>query len=112
MPRILYRAIRRPEPRVGEFWSDFAHGEPPTRTQLREPLFWCGISTFSDIQKAKEKARTWWQGQFVAELQIPDDAAVIVRQTGRDPLHHSVMGTPEALRSLVRNVHPVLDIVG
>jgi len=59
---------------------------------------------FSDRQKASNAARAWSQGQWLAELEIPDDAGVIVKQTGRDPFHHSVMGTPAMLRSLVRQV--------
>jgi hypothetical protein len=109
MPYVLYRAIRRPQPSIGDFWSDYAHGEEPVPNQLRQPLMWCGVSMFSDVTKAKDLAERWMQGRFLAELNIPDDADVYVLQTGRDPLHHSVMGTPATLRSLVAHVLPISE---
>jgi hypothetical protein len=46
------------------------------------------------------------QGRYLAEVRIPDDADVFVLQTGRDPFHYRVMGTPATLRSLVAYVMP------
>ena len=68
---------------------------------------WCGISMFNDIETARHRAQQWMQGRFLAELRIPDGADVLVLQTGRDPAHHSVMGTPATLRSLVADVVPI-----
>lgn len=107
MPYILYRAIRRMEAGLGDFWSDFAHGEAPVPAQLRDPLRWAGISMFDDQAVARETASRWVQGRYLAELHVPDEAAVVVRQTGRDVHHFSVMGTPATLRSLVARVLPI-----
>jgi hypothetical protein len=112
MPHVLYRAIRRSRPRLADFWSDFALGEDPAPSQLRETIRWTGISTFSDLDVARQMATYWTQGPFIAELRISDDADVVVAQTGRNnPTHHSVMGTPATLLSLVAQVLPIIDSV-
>ncbi len=103
----LYRAVRRKSAGLGDFWSDFAYGQPPFAPQLREPVMWAGISMFSDLAHAAMKARAYSQGLFLAEVTIPDGAHVVVRQTSRDPRHYSVMGTPAMLISLVTQVTPV-----
>lgn len=100
----LYRAVRRKSAGIGDFWSDFAHGQPPFPPQLHEPLLWAGVSMFSDPAHAAMKARASSQGLSLAEVTIPDDADVVVKQTGRDPQHYSVMGTPAMLLSLVAQV--------
>jgi hypothetical protein len=107
MPYVLFRAIRRQDPRLADFWSDFAHGEEPFPSQLREPLRWSGVSMFSDLDKAIAASWRWGLGPYVAEVHIPDDADVVVRQTGRDLFHHSVMGTPATLRSLMVQALPM-----
>jgi len=108
MPYVLYRAIRRRQARLTDFWSDFAHGEEPFPSQLKQPMMWVGISTFSDPNHAAALATTFSQGQFLAQLVIPDEADVLVMQTSRrDPTHHSVMATPRTLLSLVDRVLPI-----
>lgn len=107
MPYVLYRAIRRKEAGLGDFWSDFAHGEAPVRAQLSEPIRWAGISMFQDQATAEQTARRWVQGRYLAEVHIPDEAAVLVRQTARNPHHFSAMGTPATLYSLVARVLPI-----
>jgi len=103
----LYRAVRRKSAGIGDFWSDFAHGQSPSPPQLREPLLWAGISMFSDPAHAAVKARAYSQGLSLAEVTIPDGAVVVVRQTSRDFRHYSVMGTPAMLLSLVAQVTPI-----
>ncbi len=94
----LYRAIRRQRPKLGDFWSDFAHGDAPTGDQLGDPFAWASVSMFNDRQFAAEQAHNLHQGRFLIELVIPDTQPdVIVRQTGPDPRHFSVMGTPTTL---------------
>jgi hypothetical protein len=102
----LYRAVKQRQPRLGDFWSDFAHGEEPFRPQLHEPMLWCGISTTDDFETARKRAIELVQGRYIAVLTIPDDADVRVLQTSssRDPRHHSVMGTPATLHSLVTRI--------
>jgi hypothetical protein len=112
MDYVLYRAIRRRQPRLSDFWSDFAFGEEPFPVQIKEPLDWSGISTFVDIRKARSMA-TLMRHQALAELHIPEDTRdAIVRQTGRkNPTHFSVMATPSTLLSFVAQVVPILDEV-
>lgn len=62
---------------------------------------------FDDPAMAQETARCWVQGRYLAELHVPDEAAVVVRQIGRDVHHFSVMGTPATLRLLVARVLPI-----
>lgn len=99
---ILYRVIRRMNPSLSDFWSDYAHGDEPIFNQLVEPLQWAGISTFSDEAEAIKFGRNFVLGRAVVALDIPDNADVIVKQTGRSTYHYSVMGTPHTLKSFVR----------
>jgi hypothetical protein len=108
VPYVLYRAIRKRQARLGDFWSDFAHGEEPFPSQLKQPIRWTGISTFSDLNRAEANAIAFGRGNFLAQLNIPDDADALVTQTGRrDPTLHSVMATPSTLLSFVAQVLPM-----
>jgi hypothetical protein len=110
VPYVLFRAIKGKGARVSDFWSAFALGEEPFPNQLKEPLEWIGVSTFSDLGVAAQVAVLWRQGRYLAELHIPDDANAIVRQTGRkNPTHHSVAATPQTLLSFVVQVVPIID---
>ena len=106
---VLYRAIRRPDAMLSDFWSPFAHGEEPMPSQLRQPIYWTGISAFSDLEESRRRADEWMQGRFIARLDIPDDADIVVLKTGRNPYHYSVMGTPATLLSRVAQVVPTLE---
>src|SRR5229473_198685 len=101
MPYVLYRAIKRSRPSLSDFWSDFALGVDPLPSQLREPIRWAGISMFSNQAKAVATAKRWAHGRAVVRVEIPDGAPVLVVQTGHDPHHFSVMGTPASLFALV-----------
>ena len=111
MQHTLYRAVRRRKPSLGDFWSDFAHGDAPSPPQFKDPLLWAGISTYADPGIAARRARAYGQGLYLAELRV-DDEQVIVKQTGRDPRHFSLMASPSSIRSMVEHVLPMIDVTG
>jgi hypothetical protein len=108
----LYRATRRQRPLLGDFWSDFAHGDAPAGQRMADPatgqplpdvVLWAGVSMWDDQAIAADRARTYAQGRFICEVNIPDgypDAVVL--QTMDDPHHFSVMATPATLRALAQ----------
>ena len=111
MPYVLYRAIKGSGARVSDFWSAFALGDEPFPIQLKEPLEWVGVSTFSDLAQATQMAVRWRQGRFLAELHIPDvPTDALVLKTGKQSSsHHSALATPHTLLSFVDRILPITE---
>ncbi len=119
MARTLYRSVRSPDPTDVDFMSYGAQGKLPPRAQRDNPEFlrkWDGLSVFTTYAAARQNALMfrWRMGEFIAELEIPDDAPV----TYETPDHRNHLnvydGDPVYLRSHVtRVVHgpttPALD---
>jgi hypothetical protein len=63
---------------VEDFLSSAALGKQPPRTDPEFLHAWAGLSVFDTYQQARANARRWrWRlGEYIAEIVIPEDAAV------------------------------------
>jgi hypothetical protein len=117
---VLYRTVHRNPPNREDFRSGREMGIPkPSR---RKELFWLGFSAYDSFDRANATAVAYpHQGNFIAELVIPDTAimtfdgetfalpapgGITIARTF-SPGHWTVWGEPELFTPLVRRVMPV-----
>ncbi len=103
----FYRIVQTNPPMLVDFLSDEAQGRPP-RSETHRHL-WDGISVYATEQQARNKAQDYpFLGQFVARLDIPDQAPVQSERTlRRSRGHHTLWGDPAYLLRCVVAVIPV-----
>jgi hypothetical protein len=108
MPRVFYRITHQP-PTVENMKSAKDLGDPPPRSPSRLPL-WDGVSVYATETQARNKARDFpGIGNYIATLQIPDDASWRIQRTIPNSRgHHTIWGaTPAELLACVVSVVPV-----
>ena len=103
----FYRIVETNPPLLEDFLSDAAQGRPP-RSETHRHL-WDGISVYATAQQARNKAQDYpFLGQFIARLDIPDQAPVRIERTlRRSRGHHTLWGDPAYLLRCVVAVIPV-----
>ena len=103
--RTFYRVVQTDPPTLRDFASHAALGRP-----LIDPAYrrrWQGVSVFGTVHQARKKARQYpTLGRFIAELAIPDEAAVQSERTG-SANHHTLWASPKVLLACVVAVTPV-----
>ena len=68
----------------------------------------CGMSMYESAEAAREISRgSPWHGTYVAVIEIPADAYVRAKQTGRNRAHYAVWASPGDLLAWVVSVAPV-----
>lgn len=106
--RRFYRIVPDQTPTDDDFASDEALGEPPPdRPSVERRLMWQGISVFATEAQAASKARAIpVLGGYVAELAIPEGAALTYARTGgrRSRGHHTLWGDAGEIRRCVVRV--------
>jgi hypothetical protein len=102
----LYRIVRSNPPNLLDFTSDEALGKKPRRPQREDPRLYRGISTWDSVETAANRAREYHLGEFIAQLAISTEDAVVIAQT-RGSGHYSVEAAPEVLLDLVQAVFRV-----
>lgn len=73
--------------------------------ELIDPELWDEVSVWDTFQGARRVAR--FVPTFIADLRIPDDAPIRVRQTGPRG-HYSLKGDPDDLLAYVVAVYPLV----
>jgi hypothetical protein len=108
MPRIIYRVVTGDPPPLDDFLSAQALGEPPPLNPDQARLH-DGISVYATERQARRKAQAYpWIGDYLAVLELSDDAPVRVERTlPRSRGHHTLWGDPEYLRDRVVSIVPV-----
>ena len=103
----FYRIVLTNPPTLVDFLSDEAQGRPPRGETHR--YLWDGISVYATAQQARNKAQDYpFLGQFIARLDIPDQASVRSERTlRRSRGHHTLWGDPAYLLRCVVAVIPV-----
>jgi hypothetical protein len=107
MARTFYRIVRASERRGEDFLSDAARGEPPpldpAQVRLHE-----GISVFNTERQARNKAEAYPAlGEYIAAIDLPDDAPVRYERTLRTRGHYTLWGDPIYLADRVISIRPV-----
>ncbi len=105
--RTFWRIVRTNPPTAADFLSNEAKGLRGRDDNAETLRLWSGISVFATLTQAWRMAhRVPALGDFVAELNIPDDPAVRVERTlGRG--HHTMWGDADRLLSFVVRVMAV-----
>lgn len=102
MERTYYRIVRGPDVSENDFKSAKDLGKP-----LRKAGFarqWAeGVSVSDTFEHAIAQARQYRYrlGRYVATVRLPVEAGIEVEQTGNDPHHYTVYGTPSQLFGFV-----------
>jgi len=115
-PQRLYRIVRTDPPSRDDFLSnwvvrerDIAAGRRPRSVPADgEALhMWSGISTYDSVAAAREQARRYRLGGFIATLEIPPGIGIRVEQTSRRADHYTLWGEPGTLLATVAEIQPV-----
>ena len=85
MPRHFYRLVRTNPPTVWDMLSQAARRQPSPRHDDAFVREWQGLSVFDTYQAAKELGLRfrWRHGQYIAILQVPDEAPISYRGPDR-----------------------------
>lgn len=107
----LYRVTKNDPPTAEDMMSYWDLGRRPARSQddpryEQDRAAYEEVSTFVTAEEAAAKARTRNLGDYIAELEVPDDAPMSVIRG-----HRGLIGTtPDQLLGMVRNVRPVDEL--
>ena len=109
MARKLYRSVRLPELTDVDFMSYGAQGKTPPRAQQDNSAFlrkWDGLSVFTTYAAARQNALLfrWRMGEYIAELEIPDDAPITYEEPDHKDHLNLYDADPTFLRSHVTRV--------
>jgi hypothetical protein len=110
MPRF-YRLVLTDPPTEVDFKSARELGKPLRFEAHRRE--WSGaLSVYDahDVAEARTRQFGLRLGRYVAELAVPDDGTIEIRQTMSDPHRFSLYATGDAARALVTTVVPVQEV--
>jgi hypothetical protein len=99
-----FRIVRASRVAWSDFLSNQVMDQPPRGKELDDPFEWSSLSVFDNRPQAEDVTRANLLGRFVAQLDIPDDAPVIVRDDPNLPGHRTVFGGPGILLRYVTRV--------
>jgi hypothetical protein len=102
----LYRVTKNDPPTEEDmmsYWDLYVERRP----QGSGEVSWKEVSTFVTAELAAAKARARNLGEYIAELEVPEDAIASRAPSG----HVGVSGlTPHQLLSMVQNIRRVDDV--
>jgi hypothetical protein len=105
--RKFYRTIKGLPLSRDDFLSDEATGSLPPRN-ADKVRYWRGFSPFDTLEQARAIAqRSRSQSDFIAEMMITANGAIIYERWGKNPGHHTLWGDPDECLARVTNVFPV-----
>ena len=110
MPHTCYRIVRADPPTVADFLSYAAMGRVPRVPTPRALREYAGVSVYDTEEHARANARrNPGLGDYIARLEIPADAAIMVTPV-RNPMtgHHNLYGEPNDMLACV--VPPLIPI--
>lgn len=96
--RTYFRIVRNPTVTEDDFKSAKDLGKPLRKASLVRQ--WAdGVSVSDTFEHAATQARLYRYrlGRYVVAVRLPAEADVEVEQTGNDPHHFTVYGTPSKL---------------
>ena len=108
IPDRFYRIILDAEPVLDDFRSNGELGHEPKRplTPQQVPL-WTGLSVFESVEAARrQRSRSAWLGEYVAELHLPTLSDAQARRTTASPGHWTLWLPADLLHSSVIAIIP------
>lgn len=106
--RSFFRIVTTVPATADDFSSNLVkRGPVPVRLQERLRALWDGISVHDTVEESRRQLREMPRlGCAIAELAVPDDAAVRIERTvPNNPGHHTLWADPNLLLSLVVAIH-------
>jgi hypothetical protein len=105
-PFVCYRILFTAEATDLDFTSTEALGGRKEPRSLEGKHIWTGISVYDSEEAARAQANYWWPkiGAYIARLEIPVDASILVKQTTDDRSHFTLWGTAQELRACVSSI--------
>src|SRR6266849_4946245 len=96
--RTFYRIVQTDPPTLADFTSHEARGRLPPDREPETLRLHAGLSVYATLAQARRKTRASPAlGDYVAELQIPDDAPITWERTLTSSGHHTLWGPPAAV---------------
>lgn len=110
MPRTLFRIVNTNPPGLDDFKSYAELGQRPFRDNPDLNRLATGLSMFDtlDAARAKGMGKPWRSRGFVAELSLPDDDAITIEKTTRDPDQFAVWAEAATIQASVIRVFPIV----
>jgi hypothetical protein len=105
-----FRALRQIPPTADSFRSYRALGKAPTLRRGRTRDSYDAVSMYASLGEARAAAVTYELGDWVVELDIPDDGRVEIGTINRRTGHVDVFGTAEFLEGCVVEHYPVKEV--
>lgn len=100
----LFRAVRTNPPTENDFRSPWDLGRRPRKNRVMQVRLYQGVSTYETLEMMIEKATEAELGDFVAELEVPDE----VGRNGNGRGHVDLEGTtPSQLLNYVVQIHAI-----
>jgi hypothetical protein len=108
--RRFFRIVLSDPPTAWDFMSNMARGFPPPSEDVEIVRLWTGISVYDQRRYARKVAlRAPRLGAFVAELSIPDDAAIRSERMTKSHGHYTLWGDLAAILACVVDVRPASE---
>lgn len=106
--RTFYRIVKVNPPTRQDFLSAQALGRTVPRGDPELARLWDGLSVWQTEAQARRKARGVPEiGEYIAELQFPDDGSLRYRRTLQSRGHHTLWVDPDVALARVISVVPV-----
>ena len=106
----VYRITWTDPPALRDFQSNAEKGVELNSTSEEAQRLHDGISVFRTLSQARKIARRRapWRGRgFIAQIDIPADAAVRIERTTKSAGHYTLWADAESTLSWVTGVEPV-----
>jgi hypothetical protein len=92
----FYRITAQRRVTLADFLSNRAKRLPPRGIELEDPDIRGGISVYARRREAKDRARRFGLGAYIATLEIPAGTPITGRRTGRRRTSHwTLWGSPD-----------------
>lgn len=104
--RSFYRLTVENPPMLEDFLSEAALGIARSANPELGRL-WDGISVWSTLNQAQNKAKVLRNKHFIAELRIEENGPIHFERTTSSAGHHTLWGDPQSLVDSVVSVVPV-----
>src|SRR5688572_4361004 len=102
---IFYRVVKTNPPTEADFLSHRARGVRLRHDTAESRRLWEGVSVTDSFETSRVLAERFpVMGDFVAVLEVPEQAAVTFEQTTDVPSHYTLWGSPRDMLDLVVSV--------
>lgn len=109
MSRRMFRIVNDNPPGESDFKTYAERGQRPFRDDPVLLHLMDGLSVMDSLDAARRKGqgKPWKSRGYIAELLLPEQSAITIEQTTKDPHHFTVWGDEEIIRNSIVRVVPI-----